>query len=124
MQVMDQTLCDPPAPEKHPNETAKGVACANATGHDGYVPETQTLTAQPARFRLDRLKADLAERGLTGIREQARFLGVAPSTIKRLMDGTQQPGLVFLAHLRRAWPKRNTDYWLDYSNPSTTRKAA
>lgn len=41
--------------------------------------------------------------------ELAQRMGVSPSTVTRLMDGTLAPGQATLAGFKTAFPGRNTD---------------
>lgn len=64
-----------------------------------------------ARLALNR---DALERYMTAERIQTKFelakrMGVSPSTITRLFDGTQAPGPAVIAGFRSAFPGRNTD---------------
>lgn len=58
------------------------------------------------REALDRYMAD---EGIQTKYELAQRMGVAPSTITRLLDGTQAPGPAVLAGFRAAFPGRSTD---------------
>lgn len=41
--------------------------------------------------------------------ELANRMGVSPSTVTRLLDGSQAPGPAVIAGFRAAFPGRNTD---------------
>jgi len=64
-----------------------------------------------ARLSLNREALDRymrAERIQTKF-ELAQRMGVSPSTVTRLFDGTQSPGPAVIAGFRTAFPGRNTD---------------
>lgn len=64
-----------------------------------------------ARLALNRktLEAFMRSEGITNQNQLAKRMGVSPSTVKRLIDGTTAPGPAVLAGFRTAFPGRSTD---------------
>ena len=63
-----------------------------------------------ARLNLNRatLERYMKAENITTRRQLAQRMNVDPSTVTRLLDGTQSPGPATIAGFRRAFPNRDT----------------